>query len=353
MSRPIAPELLHSLALLVLRPDAVAGGHAAEVLEHLANAEQISPLALRVATLGGSGFDRLYRFKLPLFGDGIWLHHRIFEAGPAAVLVVGGEPGQHGSLCTRLNALKGASSPLEIRTPPSLRERFGRTSAFHAVLHVSEDEGALAYEASTMFDAHVLERVAERCGAAGSVRACALPLPLCRALVSPDPPRSASVFQHALSVKARIAATRVLAAPDNEDARGLWRITEQASAAMSGTYHDQRSVFVSFTAGEGPLIKAAIARAERRLPANLGALGVAEHAWARWRALDRECDDVRLLYASWCLSGTTAADPDMVDRMWAVLERNSVPVSAWQRTIILAGLRADLTGDTTLPGRSG
>jgi hypothetical protein len=345
------PDLLRSLALVVLRPDAIASGRASDVLDCLAETERIVPLMLRVSRLGASGFDKLYRFKLHLFGDSVWLHHEIFEAGPAGVVVVTGNAGAAETLCERVNGLKGASSPLDERTPPSLRERFGRASAFHAVIHVSEDVGAFVYELCSLFTPQEVEQLAKRCGGVDDTPSVALKMPLCRALLSPEPASSASVFEHAFSVKRRIAAARVLDRPDDH-AKELWRMTDHAHSTISGTYSDQRAAFTEFVDAERPLLARAIDDAERALPSSLAAFTDynANSYLERWRTFDRSCDPLLLLYASACLSGVSPVEPEFADRLWHVLERNNVPVSNWQRTLLLAGLRADLTGNVALPG---
>ena len=67
------------------------------------------------------------------------------------MVLVAGSPEGAASFCHRLDVLKGPSSPRERSGERHLRGRFRRLSALHAVVHASEDPGALLYEATLLF----------------------------------------------------------------------------------------------------------------------------------------------------------------------------------------------------------
>jgi hypothetical protein len=139
---------LRYLGFLLLRPDCLLHNEAADILEFL---EDIVLIELKVIRIDASLFDALYRFKLQYFGENIWLHHRIFNSGPSAVVLVAGSPQELNCLSERINNIKGPSSAIQAGQTSHLRSQYKRVSSFHAVVHSSEDIGAFLYESTLFF----------------------------------------------------------------------------------------------------------------------------------------------------------------------------------------------------------
>ena len=138
---PEEREGLGQIGLVVLRPDSLAAGQGAAILAHLAEDLHVEPLALRVhATLSPALVDAAYHRQPKISRSTVWLQHQALGSGPAAAVLVASAEPREPDLCSWLYARK-----------ESLRERFGRTSSLHAVVHIPEDMPAFAAEASLFF----------------------------------------------------------------------------------------------------------------------------------------------------------------------------------------------------------
>lgn len=141
---PSRRDALDRLAMVVLRRGVAEAGHARAAVDEL---EQLGcrVVAARLVRMTPAIFDHLYRIRAVLFGDNWWVHHRIVDGHPVAVLLLTGDPGDHESLSLRLNAVKGASSPAA--GSAGLRTRLGRPTSFHPVVHFAATSASVLYEA--------------------------------------------------------------------------------------------------------------------------------------------------------------------------------------------------------------
>src|SRR5437870_3855203 len=65
---------LHNTAFILLRPDSLQSGQASCLLDALEVEHGIVPGAIRVLYVRPHLVDSLYRFKLPQWGENVWLH---------------------------------------------------------------------------------------------------------------------------------------------------------------------------------------------------------------------------------------------------------------------------------------
>ena len=214
------------------------------------------------------------------------------------------------SLTERLYALKGPSSALE-PAPGSLRERFGRTSSLHAVLHVPDDLRALVLEASLFFSWAQLR------AAAG---AAPIDLDLVERLVTLEPLPGRIVFAAVVKVKLRILAAVAVAAGRRGRRRAL-----------------------------GPHDRAADERPRRpRVPrparddARVRRATSAPRSRRRSTRSPRSPRPCRLLEASWLLSGHEPCGDGAIEHLFAELDAGGVPLSASQRSLLATALSTDL-----------
>jgi hypothetical protein len=127
----------------------------------------------------------------------------------------------------------------------------------------------------------------------------------------------------------------------------LWRqASERAALDLDAAHTARRDSFIAFTADERELLRAAIRRQEEELPTRLDALlQQAGPPESRWQAVENVQLPLELLYASWYLSGHEVYTLDDGARIFSALERGDVPLSRWERTIVQAALRADVSRD--------
>jgi hypothetical protein len=335
---------LRSLGFLLLRPDALKSGGHATILKHLHAEHGIRPVAIRVLNVRPYLFDRLYLPKAGVFEDRGWLHHRIFALGPSAALLVAGDRGEFPSLCERIQALKGASSPTDARESGGLRHRAGRQSALHAVLHTSEDPAALLYEAPLIFRVGAIRAAVAAAGSGGEQ--AFLAGSDCDVLMACDPPLGSAVFESALHLERRAIAAMAIARPGDDPLLGeLAAMTDEALDAVHGhSYPVQRERFAAFRDRERAPMSRLIARCDENLRRGVAAdvePGDETTVAERWLDLGELLAPFELASACWFVAAHEPYRVDEGDAVFAALERHGVPVSPLQRTLIEAGLASD------------
>jgi hypothetical protein len=327
-------EALRRVALVVLRPHALEAGVGAAVVRHLAEDLGAWPVALRVLARPDPALVGALYSRQPKVPRGrMWLQQAAFASGPAAALLVVCDEPREPSLTRWLYERKGPTSTLTAAAD-SLRERFGRASSLHAVLHVPDDLRALALEASLLFDWPTI------CGA-GHV----LPMGLehVEELVALEPLPGRLVFQAVLKVKRRILAA-VAVAGEAALVATLWELTTRADRELEGeSYLVQRELMQAFAADErAALLRAVEQLALRREPPPTMV------EWARDAVGPPTVKE--LLAASWFLSGHEAYGGDGGERLFAVLERGGVALSDAQRALLAVGLANDLNPAARVDG---
>lgn len=287
---------LNDLGLLLLRPDCLRSGNAVPVVRHLCARYRMRVVGLRVLRLSRRQFRALYARQLAVWGPTAWLHEELMTAGASAVVLLEGDPKPYPDLCSLLDAIKGPS-PAAASAPDSLRQRFGRQSSFHSVVHSPEDRDSLRAAVRLLF------------GEAPGV-GVRLPRPVWSALLEVEPRRGASVFEAAAHTARRVtaaAALRGVAAPGL-----LAQLTRLLGDLKGQAYLEQRGIFLEFAR-----------RAEsalRRIPA------------------------LPLLFG--CRSLTVARARNLFHR----LERDNVPISEELRGLLYAGILADCNPDAVWEG---
>jgi hypothetical protein len=327
---------LRHLGFLVVRPDAVDAGDAPSLIAALAADHGIVPVAMRVFWMRPHLFDALYRFKLGAFAQNVWLHHELLDLAPAAAFLLAGDPGDAESLSERLNILKGSTNAAADTV--GLRERFARSSSFHAVVHAAEDVGALLYESTLVFPWQTLRRALA--GESASIRTSVQ-----RALLEWSAPEHQSVFDAVARTKRRIVAAYDLRTGGN--AAELWRLTDAAVAdvAAAPSFESARARFATFARAERPLLAEMIAGCEAPLATAIG-IGASEGpVERRWTWLDERLAPLRLLYATWVLSGHEPYHADDGSAIIDFLAAHDVPLSPRHTGLVRAAMRADLARD--------
>lgn len=315
-------DALRRLALVLLRPDCLAAGRGAEVVQHLVELGA-EPVAVRVLELPPALIDAAYRLQCKIPRDNVWIHTAALAGGPAAALLVAGEP----RLAERLYAHKGPTTTLRQGPPDSLRTLFGRQSATHAVVHIPEDFAAFVAEATLLFPW-------DKVRAPGA----ALPPGTADELVTLEPFAGRLVFQAVVKVKRRIAAALAVRLASSDAVRELRELTAAVDRDLDGLgYLDQRDRLLGFAAEERPLLEAVTAQAEREIKRPAGAT-----RGGAWRDLHERTGAVALADASWFLTGHEAYGGDGGERLLGALAANDVPLTAPQRTLLASALAHDL-----------
>ncbi len=221
---------MNDTGLLLLRPESLRCGNAVPLVAHLGARYRMQVVGVRVLRLNRRQFRALYAHRLALWGRTAWLHEKLMTANPSAVVLLAGDPQPYPDLCSLLHAIKGPSLAVA-RTPDSLRQRFGRQSSFHSVLHSPEDCDSLAAAIRLFFP----ERPA------GGAR---IPRPVWSALLETEPPRGASVFEAAAHTARRVTAAAALrgAAPPGL----LARLARLLGHLNGKPYCEQRDIFLEF-----------------------------------------------------------------------------------------------------------
>jgi hypothetical protein len=348
---------LGQLGFVLLRPDCLLKHQAVALVDELEQVHGVRPLRLKVLSITPHLFESLYAKKLNLVAAGAWVHHLVCEQGPAAAILVWGTAQGFRSLCHRLDAIKGASLATAAGAPDDLRSRFGRQSSFHAVVHCSEDIGALLHESTLIFPWAALRDILLSARAwSHAAPPPGLPKPLRDVVLGSDAEEDQSVFQTLVRTKQRLVAAMLLnpSLVHEEGLRRLWQMMQglQAKLERAG-YREQRDALIEFAREERPYLESLMADCRGRLSGFLAAdpgHGLS-HA-QQWPALNQAVDQLQLLYANWFLSGQSAYLADDGKMLFEVLERNDVPLSSRERALVQAGLHSDVNRDALWQGEA-
>ncbi len=273
--------------LLLLRPECLRSGNAVPMVTHLGARYGMQVVGVRVLRLSRRQFRILYARQRTLWGQTAWLHEALMTGSPSAILLLAGDPEPYPDLCSLLHAIKGPSLAVA-HAPDSLRQRFGRQSSFHSVLHCPDDRDSLTVALRLFFG--------EPPAAGGRIAR-----PVWSALLEVEPQRGASVFEAAVHTARRLTAAAALrgAAP-----RGLLaRLTRLLGHLKGKAYLEQRDMFLEFARRSESAL--------RRVPA--------------------------LPFLFGCRSLTLARARNFFDRF----ERDNVPISEELRGLLYAGVLAD------------
>jgi len=215
---------------LLLRPDCLRSGNAIPLLDHLGSDYGLRVTGLRVLRLNFRQFQALYGPQIRVWGKSAWLHRALLTRGPSAAVLLSGDPAPCPDVPSLLESIKGPSLATE-RAPNSLRQRFGRQSSFHSVVHCTPDLARQQANIRMFFKEH------------GTTSAI-VPRELWSILLEVDPPTGASVFEAAAHTARRVAASRLLA---GEKPSRLLPALKRLLAGLRGRhYTDQRTAFLRF-----------------------------------------------------------------------------------------------------------
>lgn len=288
---------MRSAGLLLLRPDCLRSGNAVAMVDHLTSRYDLRVAALRVLRLTARQFLAMYKPQISAWGDSAWLHRALLTTGPSAVLLLNGDCGPYPDVRSLLESIKGPSLAAE-QAPDSLRQRFGRQSSFHSVLHCSPDSTSQSANIRLFF---------KQPGETAPI-----PRQVWSTLLAVDPPAGASVFEAAAHTARRLVASRLL--EGQELPRLLPALTHLLAGLRQRPYPDQRTIFLGFARRRESEL--------RKIPA--------------------------LLY----LFGCRPARAEQAARLIASLERSNVPVSDELAGLLYAGVLADINPTATWEGRS-
>ncbi|HXG34632.1 MAG TPA: nucleoside-diphosphate kinase [Bryobacteraceae bacterium] len=278
---------MNDTGLLLLRPECLRSGNAVPMVAHLNARYGMQVVGIRVLRMNRRQFRALYAHRLALWGRTAWLHEKLMTANPSAAVLLEGDPQPYPDLCSLLHAIKGPSLALA-RAPDSLRQRFGRQSSFHSVVHSPEDRDSLAAAIRLFFE--------ERPAAGARI-----PRPVWSALLETEPPRGASVFEAAVHTARRVTAAAALR---GAAASGLLARLARLLGYLKGKpYCEQRDIFLEFA---------------RRSESALGRIPA-------------------LPFLFGCRSLTAAR----ARKLFARFERDNVPVSEQLQELLYAGALAD------------
>lgn len=330
---------LGELGFIILKPDAIASGAASGILSMLTADLGMSIMAMSVTSVSVSRFNRLYHDSLPDMGHLVWLHHELFKGGPAACVVLHGEPGKFSSLSHRLSAMKGSSHPLAA-DEKALRGRFGRTSAINMLLHIADDVGNFLCQSTLFFDGRDLAGIYNRdAGISEEVW---------RVMIAVEPPPGTTVFQAHLHIKRRVLA-KFMSMPHGRELENLlvplWALLLEVNSNLSGLpYSGQRAEFRLFTKLERPLMSQLIHQVERDVAQQFTSLIAVpgDTIQARLTQLKRLQDLMAALYSSWCLSGNEPYSLDDCTPLLLALAGADVPLSQELQTLVSTGLLLDV-----------
>ena len=340
---PAALACLDRTALLMLRPDSFANGSALAILDWLRHDHGLDIVRVAIRRVSQRTFDELYLKELPLIAPGLRLHHRISADAPSAFVLLTGPASQEASLSSRVDALKGATSPSAETGEDTLRARFGRQSSFHVVAHTAEDAGEALAGAIAAFGQDdvvgLLHSLAD-----GSIEP--LDDDTVRLLVGEvAAPPARDVYAVAISVKRRICAElRRLCPHLGGEVDELAELYARVAIDEAASFVGHRDAYVAMARFERPVLKRLIALTE---PGAAGRDTRTEgndrsSVAARWRALDLARAPAELAYVSWFLSGHERYGRDDGEAIFAVLDEHSIVLSAWERSLVSAGLICDL-----------
>jgi Nucleoside diphosphate kinase len=153
------PDVLTSLAVLVLQPDAIARRQVAPALEFL-TAHGFSPVLALPFRLEVESARRLWRFQFnAITPDSKEIGEIVYCALPSLMLFLRDdrpEPGVPGS--TRLTQMKGPSDP-RTRTPAHLRTAIGAINKIFGSIHCPDEPIDILRETAILFGRDELRRL--------------------------------------------------------------------------------------------------------------------------------------------------------------------------------------------------
>lgn len=279
---------MNDAGLVLLRPDCLRSGKATALVDHLRRRYGLRVLGIRVLRLSGQMFRTLYPRPTALWGETAWFHRELLTREPSAIVLFAGRSPLDSDVWSLLDSIKGPSLAVA-RAPESLRQRFGRQSSFHSVIHCPSDRKGMK-AAVRLFFGNLRAPRAEIRRSVWSV------------LLELEPRQGASVFEAAAHTARRVTAAAILR---GAAAYGLLaRLGRLLVELRAESYPDQRKTFLNFAR-----------RREREL---------------------RRIPDLLFLFGCRALTAQSTA------RLLRRLERDNVPVSNELAGLLYAGALADL-----------
>ncbi|MEV5873791.1 nucleoside-diphosphate kinase [Streptomyces sp. NPDC052101] len=146
------PAALRDSALLMLKPDGLAAGRLAPVLDYL-DEHGFTVTAAREFRLQPFHWRELWRYQLTSATlDRLAVNELLLGAGPALFLLLRSAPGHQLPGTVRLSTLKG-SATLEAQRPGTLRALLGQPNRVLSYVHVADEPADLLRELGLLFDA--------------------------------------------------------------------------------------------------------------------------------------------------------------------------------------------------------
>ncbi|MBB4041643.1 nucleoside diphosphate kinase [Microvirga flocculans] len=141
---------LGSLAMLLLKPDAIRSGKADGILAAIFDKGYHAVAALPVLNPRERYFEDLYKFNLTLRNSqnqiaSWWVNRQLYTMGPSLIMVVTRPGPLPASLHAELASLKGPSNPYQAR-PGDLRYDFAGCNRSVNLIHTSDDPVSMARE---------------------------------------------------------------------------------------------------------------------------------------------------------------------------------------------------------------
>lgn len=142
---------LRSSALLMLKPDGLASGRLAPVLDYLAE-HDYTVAGVRELNFSRFHWRELWRYQLTSATlDRLAVNECLLGAGPALLLVLRSGEGHDLPATVRLSTLKGSATLSEQR-PGTLRALLGQPNRVLSYIHVADEPADLVRELGLLFD---------------------------------------------------------------------------------------------------------------------------------------------------------------------------------------------------------
>jgi hypothetical protein len=127
------------------------------------------------------------------------------------------------------------------------------------------------------------------------------------------------------------------------------RIGDINSKMKSQAYLVQRDEYISFIQSEREILHGLISQYEEKTSMQVISILQSELIGSdygeRWITLEQTLGSLYLLYANWFLSGHSPYTLDNGQHIFDILEKNNIPLSTWQETILQSALRSDINPD--------
>jgi len=159
---PALEPILRRSALLMVKPDGLAAGKAAEIVRFLAT-HGYAPRAVETPALGRFHWRELWRFQLTSATADRLAVNDLFLRGNALLLLLQG-PEEGLPATVRLSGLKGPSDTAA-QPPDCLRRRIGQPNRVFSYFHVADEPADLLRELAVLLDAPARRRVLALLGA--------------------------------------------------------------------------------------------------------------------------------------------------------------------------------------------